>query len=172
VAEGSAPLILTLAFEPDAFAFLDGLRRRHFPPERNVIPAHLTLFHHLPGAHEPVIVGELEALCARQPPITLTVSGLCFLGRGVAYALEAPALQALRRALAAKWHAWLTPQDRQGFRPRVTVQNKVSPEEARSLHRDLSARFAPFRAHGQGLQLWRYRGGPWQLARSFRFEDG
>ena len=44
-----APLILTLRFDGEAFARLDDLRRAHFPPERNQIPAHLTLFHALPG---------------------------------------------------------------------------------------------------------------------------
>lgn len=49
------PLILALKLEQPAFERLDALRRAYFPPERNVIPAHLTLFHALPGDQEAAI---------------------------------------------------------------------------------------------------------------------
>lgn len=169
MSEEHAPFILTLAMDPKSFALFDGLRRRHFPPERNVIPAHLTLFHHLPGDREDAISCELEALCERQPPMTLAVTGLRSLGRGVAYTVDAPELEALRRALAKAWQPWLTPQDRQGFRPHVTVQNKVAPAEARDLLSALQATFAPFAVQGEGLHLWRYLGGPWRLVRTVPF---
>jgi 2'-5' RNA ligase len=172
VSEETAPLILTLAMDPQSFALFDGLRRRHFPPERNFIPAHLTLFHHLPGDREDAILRELEVLCGRQPPVALAVTGLRSLGRGVAYTLDAPDLEKLRGRLASMWRAWLTPQDRQGFRPHVTVQNKVTPAEAQDLLRALQATFAPFAVQGEGLHLWRYLGGPWRLARTFRFGGG
>ena len=152
-----------------SFGFFDGLRRRHFPPERNFIPAHVTLFHHLPGEQEGAIVGELEALCSSQPLMPIAVTGLRSLGRGVAYTLDAPDLRALRRRLAVLWRDWLTPQDRQGSRPHVTIQNKVSPGEARGLLAALQSGFAPFAVQGEGLHLWRYLGGPWRLARTFQF---
>jgi 2'-5' RNA ligase len=167
--QGTAPLILTLAMDEASFAFFDDLRRRHFPPERNFIPAHVTLFHHLPGEQESAIAGEMEALCASQPPIPVAVTGLRSLGRGVAYALDAPDLTALRRRLAAVWRDWLTPQDRQGSRPHVTIQNKVSPETARELLAALQGTFTPFIVQGEGLHLWRYLGGPWRLMRTYRF---
>ena len=47
------PLILTLALDDLSFARFDALRREHFPPTLNRIPAHVTLFHHLPGEEEP-----------------------------------------------------------------------------------------------------------------------
>ena len=166
----AAPLILTLALDEASFAFFDDLRRRHFPPERNFIPAHVTLFHHLPGEQEAVIVGELEALCARQLPIPVAVTGLRSLGRGFAYTLEAPDLTALRRRLAALWREWLTPQDRQDHKPHVTIQNKVSPGEARALLTVLQGGFEPFAAQGEGLHLWRYLSGPWRRVRTFHFD--
>jgi 2'-5' RNA ligase len=169
VREETAPLILTLAMDKTSFAFFDDLRRRYFPPEWNLIPAHLTLFHHLRGERVDAISSEIESLCGRQPPMTLAVTGLRSLGHGVAYTLDAPDLEALRRGLASTWRAWLTPQDRQGFGPHVTVQNKVPPAEARDLLRDLDAAFAPFVVQGEGLHLWRYLGGPWRLVRTFRF---
>lgn len=75
------------------------------------------------------------------------------------YRLESPALQVARRRLAGAWRPWLGAQDRQGFRPHVTVQNKVPPDEARVLHGRLKETFAPCEVLGGGL-LWRYLGGP------------
>jgi 2'-5' RNA ligase len=169
VADPAAPLILTLALDGEAFAVFDGLRREHFPPERNVVPAHVTLFHALPGEQRSAIGSLLGLLCRRQKPVAVSVTGLRFMGRGVAFSLESPALQALRRELAGEWSPWLTPQDGQRFQPHVTIQNKVAPEEARALHRRLSAEFEPFAFRGEGLILWRYLGGPWERIRLFRF---
>src|SRR5262245_10736097 len=42
--------ILTAELDADSFAWLDSLRRNHFSPERNLLPAHLTLFHRLSSA--------------------------------------------------------------------------------------------------------------------------
>jgi 2'-5' RNA ligase len=166
----SAPLILTLAFDDASFARFDELRRLHFPPERNLIPAHLTLFHHLPGGeHEGEVAGVVGDACRMYRPMTLRVTGLRFMGKGVAYTLESPELARLRGLLAEAWFGWLTGQDRQKFRPHVTVQNKVEPEVARALHERLSAEFAPFEAEGRGLLLWRYRGGPWEQVGEYPF---
>ncbi|HZB50151.1 MAG TPA: 2'-5' RNA ligase family protein, partial [Mycobacteriales bacterium] len=66
-----------------------------------------------------------------------------------------------RARLAKAFEPYLTAQDRQGWRPHVTVQNKVTPAEARRTLAGLAAGFAPFEAVGTGLALWAYRGGPW-----------
>jgi hypothetical protein len=92
----------------------------------------------------------------------VAVTGVRFLGRGVAYELSSPELDELRGSLGLNWAPWLTPQDRQRHRPHVTVQNKVAPEVARALHARLSAAFEPERVTARGLGLWRYRGGPWE----------
>jgi 2'-5' RNA ligase len=147
----------------------DRLRELHFPPERNYLNAHLTLFHRLPGVREAEISAELREACRDQDPLTLAVTGLRFLGRGVAYELSSPELSALRRGLARSWEPWLGPQDRQGFKPHVTVQNKVSPGQARALHEHLLATFSPFAVEGLGLSLWRYMGGPWEPAGTYPF---
>lgn len=164
-----APLILTLGMDAASFGLFDALRRAHFPPERNFIPAHLTLFHHLPGERGDDVAAALAAACAEEAPIDLAATGLRPLGRGVAFDLEAPRLLALRRRLAELWAPWLTAQDRAGFRPHVTVQNKVTPPEARALLERLRAGFAPFPVRGDGLLLWRYLGGPWEPAGEFPF---
>ncbi|RTQ48855.1 2'-5' RNA ligase family protein [Hymenobacter gummosus] len=166
-----APLILTLQLDEATQAFFDALRQKHFPPERNYLAAHLTLFHHLPGAELSSIEAYLAVRCRPQAPIELRVAGLQSLGQGVAYSLFSPATEALHRELQAHWQAHLTPQDQQRRHPHVTVQNKVKPEQARQLLAELQADFEPFEATGTGLQLWAYRGGPWELLRTFAFGE-
>lgn len=164
-----APLILTLAFDERSFERFDAMRRRHFPPHRNHIPAHLTLFHKLPGENEREIAQTLREVSRTSRPLGLQTSGLRFLGYGTAYEITSPALLALRKDLSARWQDWLTPQDAQGFRPHVTIQNKAPSGDAKALHAQLRATFTPFQASATGLLLWRYRGGPWEAAGEFPF---
>ncbi|NDW04554.1 2'-5' RNA ligase family protein [Jiella pacifica] len=164
-----APLILTLGLDTASFERLDAMRRRHFPRERNFIPAHLTLFHHLPGEKEEEVAATLRAVTREAAPIPLAVTGLRFLGRGTACEIDAPPLVALRRDLTARWRNDLTRQDAQGFRPHVTIQNKVPGAEARTTFETLRSAFSPFEATGTGLILWHYRGGPWEEAGTFPF---
>lgn len=164
-----APLILTLGLHADDQARFERLRALHFPTDRNLIPAHITLFHHLPGREIEAVQQTLEQQCNAVPPFEVTAAGLRFLGRGVAYSLTAPALSTLRASLAKQWRPWLTLQDQQGYRPHVTIQNKATPEAARALHRSLEAAFTPFTVRAEALLLWRYLGGPWEAAGRFAF---
>lgn len=163
------PLVLTLLLDADTQAWLDALRRTHFPPERNLVPAHVTLFHALPGAEVDSVLAALAAECRSVAPGGVRVGPPRFLGRGVALSVAAPAVEALRARLAARWRAWLSPQDKQGWRPHATVQNKVGADRARALHAELTASLPAREGRAEGLRLWRYRGGPWDEAAAFRF---
>ena len=55
------PIIVTALFGPGDDGWLQQLRRTHYPAGRNRVPAHLTLFHHLP----PTLEAELSAAIAR-----------------------------------------------------------------------------------------------------------
>jgi 2'-5' RNA ligase len=164
------PLVLTAALPPSEQAWLDGWRAEFFPPDRNHLAAHLTLFHALPGTNQESIEEALEAVAARTPPLPARAERLRFLGAGVAIGIHAPALVALRAELAALWAGQLTRQDEQPLRPHVTVCNKVTPERARAVERELTARFAPREFTFPGLALFAYRGGPWIPLRSFVLE--
>jgi hypothetical protein len=164
------PLILTMRFDAKEAAYFNYLRRAHFPAERNFIDAHLTLFHHLPAAEERAeIERSLVAATTETALLGYRVTGLRLLGRGVAFSIASPELAALRIELASKFEAWLTPQDRAGFAPHVTVQNKTDPSSAHALFSDLAAGFAPFSGVSPGLDLWSYLGGPWRHERFFPF---
>jgi 2'-5' RNA ligase len=168
-AHSQAPLILTLALDALAFARLDVLRCQHFPPERNLVPAHLTLFHALPGREEAAVRQTLRAVTAGSAIVTLHFPTLVSLGRGTAVVVDSPELLALRSQLARRWASWLSAQDRQGYHPHITIQNKVTPAAARQLFTTLVAGWQPFTARGEGLLLWRYLNGPWELIERFAF---
>jgi 2'-5' RNA ligase len=164
----SSPLILTLELDPHSFEIFNALRKEHFPPERNFLDAHITLFHKLPGNEEEAIKITLQEISARLP-MTLSCSSLRFLGKGVAVNVESSELVELRKQLATAWKDWLEAQDQQPFKPHVTVQNKVAPEEARALLEHLQQTWVPLTGQGTGLLLWRYLGGSWERLEMFRF---
>ena len=167
-APASAPLIMTALLDRHSFAVLDDLRRRFFPAALNRVQAHATLFHHLPGRDLRAISARVTELGLTLKPLAFSITASRFLGRGVALDLSCPALTALRADLARDWSGNLTAQDRQGYRPHVTIQNKVTPSEARDTQRQLDA-LLPMGGSIEGLQLWHYRGGPWDDAGRFVF---
>lgn len=156
-----APLIVSALFGAQDFAWLDGLRRAHFPPERNQLAAHLTLFHHLPPSLDPELKQRL-AQATREAAPRAEAAGLMKLGGGVAIRIVSPVLEAIRVELVDAFSGMLTPQDAAGWRPHVTIQNKVTSGEARELHDRLARDFVPRPIAIEGLAAWRYRGGPWE----------
>lgn len=166
----AAPVIVAAEFGKADFAWLDRLRRAHFPAERNVLPAHLTLFHHLPPALLPELDARLKAAMRAMARPSATIGEPMLLGRGVALRVRCTPLEALRADLADIFTGSLTAQDAAGWRPHVTIQNKVEPSVARALHAALSAEFGqPRPLVLTGLATHHYRGGPWEAIARYRF---
>lgn len=163
------PLVVTLKLDTFSFAAFDDLRRRYFPAERNFIPAHVTLFHALPGEQKQNIICALHEICSKTPVLNLYFSGVRFLGSGVAIEVACPVLLKLRRHLSREWDQWLGAQDKGGYRPHITIQNKVTAADARRLFESLREEWEPFTGKAEGLDLWHYRGGPWEHAGEFSF---
>lgn len=163
------PFVLTLKLDQRSFDQLNALRQRHFPRARNLVPAHITLFHALPGDQAAAIEHTLEECCAQTPIFAVDFPSVRSLGKGVALDVHSPQLIAVRQRLAETWSVWLSAQDQQRYRPHLTIQNKVTPEAARELYEQIASTWQPIHARGEGLLLWRYLGGPWELARSFAF---
>jgi hypothetical protein len=157
----TAPIIVSALFGGEDQAWFDGLRRAHFPAERNQLAAHLTLFHHLPPSIAPELKRRLAG-ATRVPAPAARVAGVFSLGRGVALRIDCPGLAAIRADLADAFGGLLTPQDGQGWRAHVTVQNKVEPAVAKALLAELQAGFSPRPVRIAGLAAWWYRGGPWE----------
>ena len=167
---GAAPVIVAAEFGPADFAWLDRLRRTHFPVERNQLPAHLTLFHHLPPSLLPELDARLKAEVRAMARPEASIGEPMLLGRGVALRVRCATLEALRADLADAFAGMLTPQDEAGWRPHVTIQNKVEPAEARRLHIQLADDFRqPRPLVFVGLATHYYRGGPWEPIARYRF---
>ena len=164
------PLILTLSLAEPVQSRFEALRQRHFPPARNRVPAHATLFHALPPDGEDEVASALAPFGIAAFPVSVTA--VRSLGRGVAFTLASAELAARRAAVARRFAGRLTAQDSQGWRPHVTVQNKVAPDEARRLLALLNASFVPFETQAVGLHLWRYLGGPWAKVLEVALSDG
>ena len=165
----AGPLIVTAELGASDFAWLEGLRRRHYPPERNRVPAHLTLFHAIPPMLEGELAHRLAALAVDLPPPRATIAGLMDLGGGVAFRIVSDELDAVRAELADALRGSLTKQDALGWRPHVTIQNKVPPREARALIAELERDFAPRPLAMAGLAYHHYEGGPWRLGKRCPF---
>jgi 2'-5' RNA ligase len=163
-------LILTLKLDSASLALFNQLRQQHFPRHRNFLPAHVTLFHVLPAEQEEQICQILYKQCASTPVLPLQFPQICFLGRGVAIEVDCPELVCLRSQLAETWNDWLTAQDRQSYRPHITIQNKQSPDVARQLYEQLSKEWHMMSGRAEGLLLWRYQGGPWKAVAEFTFQ--
>lgn len=168
-ADGPAPLIVTAEMPPDLFSWANQLRQDHFPPERNYLKAHVTLFHALPPSAESELRDCLKDLVRDNPPVPARLVGVMKLGKGTALQLESQGMIALWQQMADRFHGLLTPQDEHKPRLHVTVQNKVTIEEAKVLQAHLSARVEPRSFSFTGLAYHYYRGGPWEAAGSFAF---
>ncbi|MGX7829672.1 2'-5' RNA ligase family protein [Actinokineospora sp. 24-640] len=156
----TGPLIVSVHVDDEAQRAWDEIRRTHFPAERLVVGAHLTLFHALPPDQERDILAAIAEV-SRRAPFRMRGGPYRSLGRGVALAIDSADLADLHAGLRRRWHPWLTRQDAQPFRPHVTVQNKVDPDTARTTLRHLSTRPPPADATALGLSVWHYAGGPW-----------
>ena len=146
----------------------DQLRREHFPPERNHLAAHVTLFHALPPQYEDEL-RDLLASEARARPVPARLEGIMSLGGGTALKLSSLTMLDLRERIAERFHGLLTPQDQQVPRLHVTIQNKVTSTKAKALQAQLAAVIVPLDFTFAGLALHRYRGGPWELAKRWSF---
>jgi hypothetical protein len=166
-----APLIVTLTLDEKSQQFFNALRKANFPPERNYLDAHLTLFHHLPPDEQQVI-NDIAQITADNRALDLPVTEVKSIGAGVVYKIESPLLQNIHLYLQQRWQRWLTPQDKNKLWPHITVQNKVPPEQARLLTKQLQQEFKPFMITGTGLSLFEYQGGPWKYIQKFDFLAG
>jgi hypothetical protein len=158
---GEGPIIVTALFGPGDDGWLQQLRQTHYPAGRNRVPAHLTLFRHLPPSLESELSARLaEASAAPQPAASVT--GIMDLGEGTAFRVESHALARIREDLAEAFHGLLMPQDQTPWRPHITIQNKVEPRVARALQQQLRASFEPRLLLLRALASWRYLDGPWE----------
>lgn len=164
----NAPLLVTAELPADVLQWADGLRRTHFPPERNRLRAHVTLFHALPVSVEDELVEVLKNLC-RTPPPHARIDTLMKLGGGTALAIQSPQMVELHGVIASRMHGLLTRQDAQPLKLHVTIQNKVTSEAAKALQAQLGPTLQPVDFRFRGFGLYAYEDGLWRPLRLFNF---
>jgi hypothetical protein len=91
------------------------------------------------------------------------------LGGGVAFRVVSTDLDRIRDVLAGSLHGLLSVQDGGGWRPHVTIQNKVAPKLARALIASMERDFRPRLLDIRGLGIHRYLGGPWKKIAVYPF---
>lgn len=150
-----APLLVTAELPNEVLAWADSLRRAHYPPDRNRLQAHVTLFHALPPSVEEELVDILRDLARRSPP-PATIAGIMKLSAGTALAVESPDMVEHHAAVAERMYGLLTRQDAQPLRLHVTIQNKVTAQAAQALQTKMRAQLRPinFRFRAFGLYAW------------------
>jgi hypothetical protein len=161
-------LIVTAELGSSDLAWLDRLRRAHYPADRNLVPAHLTVFHALPPSAEAEVRSTLSRYSSEKPP-RATIEGVLNLGSGVAFRVVSSDLDRIRRELSGHFHGLMGAQDAGGWRPHITIQNKVSANEVRALIADLEREFRPRSLAISGLGLHRYLDGPWERLVAYPF---
>jgi 2'-5' RNA ligase len=97
------------------------------------------------------------------------IAGLMNFGSGVAFRVVSDELDAIREAIADHFHGLLCAPDAAGWRPHITIQNKVPAKQAKALIEQLEESFRPRPLGVGGLSVHRYRGGPWETLASYRF---
>lgn len=166
----SVPLVITAELPGDILAWADGLRRQHYPPERNRLRAHVTLFHALPPSSE-AEVRRLLADLARQKAPEARVSGIWDMGTGTAFDIDSPGMEELHGFMAERFHGLLGWQDDRRLRLHITIQNKVKRPVARQLQQELQdtdwKRSFAFR--GFGLYAWEE--GLWRPVAEYPFHS-
>src|SRR4030095_3206582 len=98
-----------------------------------------------------------------------TVAGLMNLSGGVAFRVVSEDLEAILDAIADHFHGMLCAPDAAGWRPHITIQNKVAPRQAKALLDQLESEFRPRTLGIAGLSVHRYRGGPWESLATYKF---
>ncbi len=167
--DSAAPFIVTAELPADLLAWSDALRRAHFPPERNWLKAHVTLFHAFAPSLREELLGLLGQYAGEYAPPRARIEGLMDLGGGTALAIRSPGMLAIRAAIAERFHGALTAQDRHPPRLHITIQNKVPRATAQALQAGLSPQFKPRDFIFPGLGLHIYRRPHWEELRTWRF---
>jgi hypothetical protein len=165
-------LVLTLALDPISTSRFEELRRRYYPPERNRVPAHVSIFHKLPGGeHEPETLASVSAISQETKRCPLPLVGLRSLGYGWAVFFDESPLLELYAKLRSTFEDVLINQDKQRWRPHLVIQNKVTLAQSRASLPLMEHEALPSVVQAVGLQTWRYQDGYWETLACAFFSD-
>lgn len=165
----SAQFIVTGELPVDIFSWANGLRTEHFPPERNHLKAHVTLFHSFAPSLRDELPRFLAQVAGEFAAPDAEIAGLMDLGSGTALSIHSEEMLTVRQVIADHFRDMLTQQDQGGKRLHITIQNKVDRMAALALQTDLGARLVLRQFDFTGLGLHLYRGPHWEPVGTWKF---
>jgi 2'-5' RNA ligase len=167
--QATPSLILTLGLEEKAQQYFTALRNSYYPKYCNYLQAHITLFHRLPAGLEEM--QQAMQQFTNRNNLQLEVTGISNIGNGVVFNLSSDELQALHKSMQYYFNPWLISNDRKILVPHITIQNKVTAFKAAQTKQLLLPHFKPFIITGNGIAVWQYLKGPWQLLQFYPFHS-
>jgi mannose-1-phosphate guanylyltransferase len=167
--------VLTLRLTDSLAKPMTLMREQYFPKKLNRTPAHLTLFHALPGSKFEVIDGGLSQLSVNTKPFFVS-TGKPFrmrLGVGINVGKGQNRMKQVHEDLRLQWMPHLSEQDQGGWRPHWTIMNKVNEktkvdDTLRTVEKEMLLNVREGQA--VGLDLWRYDKGNWIFANEYKFK--
>jgi hypothetical protein len=156
---------------------MTAIRNKYFPPERNTLRAHLTLFNALPeGKMTSSIVPLLEEVAAENGPFKIRVKRPFKMGGGFAVNISPsdgpPPLQNLVGKLQGTWkeEGFLSDQDASKRRIHYTFMNKVTDKQkVDDAFNEFTESWTGDEGVVDGLELWKYSRGKWYWTKKFEF---
>ncbi|WWC95617.1 hypothetical protein V866_002482 [Kwoniella sp. B9012] len=188
-----SPIILTLRLDKATHKLLTDLRSKYFPPHRNFLTAHVTLFHAIPAHRLNELDDQLNSICSSRTgwdvffgePEKMGNRGVYLIVRerpsSTVERIHQQLLTDLKRGIKGDKDK-LTNQDLQTMRkPHVTILNKASNEEqVDTCLKEVKEFFDGLKTDGRkegqhkgravGFELWEYLGGPWKSIKQYSFK--
>jgi hypothetical protein len=162
VAHAKNPLVLTLTSDKATQSFLTGLRAKYFPPTRNFLNAHVTLFHAIPHHRINELDKELSSVCSSTKawdvfvgePRKMGNNGVMVTVRerpsGTIEAIHRDLLSALKKGTREEADTLSNQDLRPLGRPHVTVLNKAKePEDVDRCLEEVQKLFEDMKSQGQ-----------------------
>ena len=160
-------LIITLKIDEASQVFFDEQRNTHFPAHANFVPAHITLFHKLPGSN--IIIENGLAAFAKLSSFELLITNIIVQKTSVAYSIESEILQHLYAQMQKTFDPYLISNDRKILTPHITIQNKVTAYKAYKTHALLMKDFKPFVVQALGFTSWYYVKNYWEKKEEYLY---
>jgi len=172
--------VLTLITDQAHHDRMTALRSTYFPRRINKLAAHLTFFHALPGSQlENSIIPHIEHVASQTAPFRIRATKPFRLKKGIAISVArsqgASQAQEVHRQLQSPWKrdGFLSEQDAGGCRVHYTIMNKVDDEgQVAKAMAEVESSWADDLGTAEGIGLWRYDRGWWELKRKFEFTKG
>jgi 2'-5' RNA ligase len=150
---------------------MQSLRGKWFPEQRNKVPAHITLFHALPGSRIVQISQSLETITRRTRRFGVA-TGFIQKSRNGVFVNVGQGEERVKRIFEEVKDQFLECLSRQDMRLRAhwTVMNKEGDSKrVDDAYRDVE-KSGTAEGIAKGLVLWRYeKNGTWSYERDFEF---